>query len=62
MNTRYASRKFILALASLASTTWLVSVGAITPAVYQAVVLGTVGAYIAGNVWQKWVSSKEQAQ
>lgn len=57
--SRYASRKFILAGAALASATWLVSGGAITPAEYQAVVLGTVGAYIAGNVWQKWVAGKE---
>ena len=53
--TRYASRKFILALLALASATYLVAFGAITPAVYQGVVVATVGVYIAGNVGQKWV-------
>lgn len=56
--SRYASRKFLLAAAALASATWLVSIGAITPVVYQVVVLGTVGAYITGNVGQKWVEKK----
>ena len=56
--TRYGSRKFIMAFLALASATWLVSIGAITPAVYQAVVLGTVGVYVAGNVGQKWVEKK----
>jgi len=55
---RYASRKFILAMLSLASATWLVSSGAITPGVYQYVVLGTVGVYITGNVSQKWVEKQ----
>ena len=50
---RYGSRKFLLAAAALGSATWLVAAGAITPVVYQYVVLGTVGAYIAGNVAQK---------
>lgn len=56
--SRYASRKFILALLSLASVTWLVASGAITPVVYQYVVLGTVGAYITGNVGQKWLEAR----
>jgi len=55
---RYASRKFILAMLSLASATWLVSSGTITPGVYQYVVLGTVGVYITGNVSQKWVEKQ----
>ena len=55
---RYASRKFLLAAAALACATWLMSVFAITPEVYQWVVLGTVGAYITGNVGQKWVEKK----
>ena len=61
MSNRYASRKFLLALLSLVSATGLVATGAITPDVYQYVVLGTVGAYIAGNVGQKWVDKKTGA-
>lgn len=53
MSTRYASRKFILALLSLGSATLLVSMGAIADGVYSAVAIATVGAYIAGNVAQK---------
>lgn len=58
--SRYGSRKFILALLSLVSASWLVACGAITPDVYRYVVLGTVGAYITGNVLQKWVVGKTE--
>lgn len=51
--SRYASRKFLLALPSLASATGLVWSGHIADGVYSAVVIATVGAYIAGNVTQK---------
>lgn len=50
---RYASRKFILALLTLASATWLVYSCHIADGVYSAVVIATVGAYIVGNVAQK---------
>ena len=60
VTSRYASRKFILALLALASATWLVAAGLITPGVYQYVVLGTVGAYITGNVSQKWVEKQAE--
>ena len=51
--SRYASRKFLLALLSLAGATGLVWSGHIADGVYSAVVIATVGAYIAGNVTQK---------
>lgn len=61
MTSRYRSRKFILALLALISATGLVAAGLITPGVFQYVVLGTVGAYITGNVSQKWVEKKAEA-
>lgn len=50
---RYGSRKFILACATLASATYLVWSGHIADGVYSAVVIATVGAYVAANVGQK---------
>lgn len=54
--TRYASRKFLIALATLVSASALVASGHIADGVYSAVVIATVGAYIAGNVTQKAVA------
>lgn len=54
------SRKFILALASLASATLLNWFGHIADGVYSAVVIATVGAYMAANVGQKVVGGKPQ--
>lgn len=51
--TRYKSRKFILALLSLASATALCAAGSIADGVYSAVVIATVGAYMTANVTQK---------
>lgn len=50
---KYGSRKFILALLTLVSATWLVYGRHIADGVYSAVVVATVGAYIIGNVAQK---------
>lgn len=46
----YISRKFLLAVYSLASNTWLVYSEAITPAVYSAVVVAVTAAYFTVNV------------
>lgn len=50
---KFSSRKFLLALATLVSATWLVYAGHIADGVYSAVVIATVAAYITGNVAQK---------
>jgi hypothetical protein len=47
------SRKFILALLTLASATGLCITGHIADGVYSAVVIATVGAYMTANVAQK---------
>lgn len=52
----FKSRKFILALLTLFSASVLVLTGHIADGVYSAVVIATVGAYIAGNVAQKATS------
>lgn len=49
---RITSRKFILALLSLLSTTVLVWFGKINEGVYSAVVIATVGAYLTANVFE----------
>lgn len=59
--TRYASRKFVLALLALISASVLVFAGLIADGIYSAVVIATVGAYITGNVGQKWVEKKAEA-
>ena len=58
--TRYASRKFIVAMAAIASASWLVYSGHIADGVYSAVVIATVGGYLAANVTQK-ATAKEGA-
>jgi len=58
--TRYASRKFIVAMAAIASASWLVYTGHIADGVYSAVVIAAVGGYLAANVTQK-ATAKEDA-
>jgi len=53
MQSRFSSRKFVLALLALVSSTVLCWYGRIADGVYSAVVIATVGAYITGNVLQK---------
>lgn len=54
--SRITSRKFLLALATVASATWLVAAGHIADGVYSAVVIAAVGGYLAANVTQRAVS------
>ena len=51
----YASRKFLLSFATVASATALVYLGAIADGVYSAVVIAAVGGYLTANVAQKAV-------
>lgn len=46
--------KFLLSIGSGVATTWLQAMGKLDPAgsTYALVIVGTVGAYIAGNVTQ----------
>ncbi|XVJ69904.1 MAG: hypothetical protein HEQ39_09780 [Rhizobacter sp.] len=46
-------RKFIVALASIASASLLVSLGRIDAGIYSVVMVATAGAYMAANVTQK---------
>lgn len=52
---RYCSRKFLFAVGTVASATWLVATGHIADGVYSAVTIACVGAYLAANVAQKAV-------
>ena len=47
------SRKFILAMSTLVISSALCYLGSISDGVFSAVIIATVGAYIAGNVLQK---------
>lgn len=58
--TRYASRKFIVAMAAIASASWLVYTGHIADGVYSAVVIAAVGGYLAANVTQRAVVKPSQ--
>ena len=58
MTTKYRSRKFILALLVLATSTWLITEGLISQEIYQKIIVTVVGGYILGNVTQKYVEGK----
>lgn len=53
---KFASRKFLLALGTIASATWLVYADHISDGVYSAVVITVVNGYFLGNVAQKKVA------
>ena len=53
---RFGGRKFLAAMASCASATALCWLGHIADGVYSAVMIATVGAYLAANVAQKAVA------
>ncbi len=51
--TRYASRKFLLALAALLLTAGLCYAGKIDGGVYMSVAIAAIGIYSSANVVQK---------
>jgi hypothetical protein len=53
---RYKSRKFIVTLLCGFGTGALCWFDKIDAGVYSAVMIATVGVYVAGNVWQKKVA------
>ena len=55
------SRKFILCMAALATSSVLVWHGKISDQVFSTVLLATVGAYVVGNVTQKATAKPMQA-
>jgi len=56
MQSRFSSRKFVLAVLALASATLLCWFGRIADGVYSAVAIATIGGYLAANVSQKAVT------
>lgn len=58
--SRYASRKFVVAMAAIASASWLVYAGHIADGVYSAVVIAAVTGYLAANVTQRAVVKPSQ--
>lgn len=56
---KFTSRKFLLALGTVASATFLVFNGNIADGVYSAVVIAVVNGYFLGNVAQKKLVEKE---
>lgn len=52
-SSKHLSRKFLVALVSIASATMLVWFAKINDGVYSAVMLATIAAYLTANVLQK---------
>jgi hypothetical protein len=50
---RFSSRKFLLALAVVATASVLCYVGKVSDSVYRDIVVATVATYLAANVTQK---------
>ena len=56
---RYGSRKFLLAVASLAVNAWLMLEHVIDADTYKTLIVATVGVYIAGNVAQRVLTGEK---
>jgi hypothetical protein len=51
-DSKFTSRKFVIALLSMSSCTGLVVLSKISDGVYSTVMVATIGAYLAANVFQ----------
>ena len=56
---RYASRKFLVSVLSLACAQWALLEGLVTGADWRVVVIAVVGLYAGANVAQKAVEGKQ---
>ena len=56
---RYGSRKFVIALLGLIGAHAALWGGLIDAGTYKVVVLGAIGLYAGGNVWQKAIEAKQ---
>ena len=59
---KFSSRKFILAMTAVLTSTFLVWFAKISDGVYSAVMLATLGAYLTANVMQKQVEKTAEAK
>ncbi len=59
--SRYASRKFLLALYITTTATWLVARGSISDVIYSGIVIAIITGYFAANVTQK-ATLKEKSE
>lgn len=60
MINRLGGRKFLMSMGCGVTCSFLLWFGKISGDVFQWVVLGTVGAYVAGNVAQKKVTGSQE--
>ena len=54
----FGGRRFLISIGCGAVTALLCWYGKVSGEVYATVVLGTVGGYITGNVWQRNIDAK----
>lgn len=57
--TKWGGRRFLMCMGCGVSCTALVWFGKIGDGVFENIILGTVGFYIAGNTFQKWKASRD---
>jgi hypothetical protein len=60
--TALGGRRFLISIGCGAVTALLCWFGKVSDDVYAMVVLGTVGGYITGNVWQRKIDAKAEKE